>query len=574
MTDHKTDKNNNLTEKAPNSRREFLKLGITSSTAIATSTVLGTAIGSVHADEFSTTSSATTTKSASNAARASAAARIKIRQARDELENSLGLAEQQTNNDEQLYSSENYYASFTKTLPSNEFGEVDPEAFKLFLRAMRTGNNADFEAIPLDSSAARPLANPQGAFKFEMSGLDSHATRIQPSFNFNSPEMAGEIGEVYWQAITRDIPFTEYDTNELVATAIDDLNSFEVPPQNRVLTAHNLFRGATPGDTTGPYVSQFLWKDFSFGSVDVVQRYSQGLAGIDFMSDYDNWLNIQKGGAPAESILFDPVKRYITSSRGLSEYVHRDVSYQAYMHAALILFGFGPSALDNGNPYKNKINNQGAFTSFGVPFILDVVTKAANLSLTGAWFQKWRMHRLLRPEAYAGRVNFTVNNNKIYDVPADVLNSEAINYLLSNNGNVFLPMAYTEGSPTHPSYPAGHATIAGACVTVLKAFFDEDFVIPNPVVADPSGESLLAYNDAELTVGNELNKLANNISLGRDAAGVHYRQDGIQGIAAGEQQAIKLLQDQTKTFNETGFEGFTLTKFDGTTITIFDGEVF
>lgn len=40
-------------------------------------------------------------------------------------------------------------------------------------------------------------------------------------------------------------------------------------------------------------------------------------------------------------------------------------------------------------------------------------------------------------------------------------------------GTYFLPMAFPEGSPTHPSYGSGHATVAGACTTILKAFFDE-----------------------------------------------------------------------------------------------------
>ena len=44
-----------------------------------------------------------------------------------------------------------------------------------------------------------------------------------------------------------------------------------------------------------------------------------------------------------------------------------------------------------------------------------------------------------------------------------------------------------EGCPTHPSYGAGHATVAAACVTILKAWFDESFVFPNPVVPDGLG---------------------------------------------------------------------------------------
>ena len=38
--------------------------------------------------------------------------------------------------------------------------------------------------------------------------------------------------------------------------------------------------------------------------------------------------------------------------------------------------------------------------------------------------------------------------------------------------NLLLPMAFPEGSPMHPAYGAGHATVAGGCVTMLKAFFE------------------------------------------------------------------------------------------------------
>lgn len=38
-------------------------------------------------------------------------------------------------------------------------------------------------------------------------------------------------------------------------------------------------------------------------------------------------------------------------------------------------------------------------------------------------------------------------------------------------------MAFQEGSPMHPSYGAGHATVAGACVTILRPFFDTGAVL-------------------------------------------------------------------------------------------------
>jgi len=244
------------------------------------------------------------------------------------------------------------------------------------------------------------------------------------------------------------------------------------------------------------------------------------------------------------------------------------------LHACLQLLSFGPNAVDPGNPYRDDIDNQGSFTSLGGPYILDLVTRAGNLSLSGAWFQKWRVHRLLRPEAYGARVHFNMTGQRSYELHSDILNSDALQQTYSQNGTYFLPQAYIEGSPTHPSYVAGHATVAGACVTVLKAFFNEDFVLSNPVEANATGTELLAYNSGvDLTVGGELNKLANNVAIGRDAAGVHYRQDGIQGLESGQQQAIALLQDHSRMLNESNFDGFTFTKFDGTRINIKNGRI-
>ena len=127
-------------------------------------------------------------------------------------------------------------------------------------------------------------------------------------------------------------------------------------------------------------------------------------------------------------------------------------------------------------------------------------------------------------------------------------------------------MAYTEGSPTHPAYPAGHACVAGACVTILKAFFDNDLVIPDPVTS-PDGTSLVPWGGVPLTIGGELNKLAANISIGRDLAGVHYRTDGIDGLFLGEEVAISMLTDIKRVYNEE-FDGFSFRGFDDTIINV------
>ena len=106
---------------------------------------------------------------------------------------------------------------------------------------------------------------------------------------------------------------------------------------------------------------------------------------------------------------------------------------------------------------------------------------------------------------------------------------------------------------------------------MLKAFFEESVLIPNYVTASSDGARLNSYYGA-LTIGDEINKLASNVALGRDWAGVHYRSDGVDGLIVGEQQALGLLQDYSRTYSED-FNGFTLTKFDGRIVTIGGGNI-
>lgn len=566
-------------ESDDNSRRFFLKTGVASGAAIMAGTSISLKPESVLADDFSAGDG---DSSLDGKNRSFIAAKLKINCAKERFYETQNLPDQNDNNDETRYQNERFYASFTKTLPCNQFGEVNPAAFRKLRRAMRSGKKDDFDNIPLAAPATRRLENPQGAFRFEVSGLDSHATRIAPSLRFRSAALAGEQGEVYWQALTRDVPFTDYDTDSLVADAVSDLNAFSKTPGavngSGNLTSATLFRGETPGDLVGPYISQFLLRPFNWGPVSISQQYKTPVAGSDFMIDESNWLNVQRG-AVAESVGATETK-YIYNNRSLAEAVHNDALYQYYLHATLIMLGQvptidvnGASKFDPNNPYFNSnIGNQNGFTSLGGPNIIDLVSKAGNTALSGAWFQKWRVHRFLRPEALGGRIHFHKTGQRQYELHSDILNSDAVSRVFAANGTYLLPMAFVEGSPTHPSYVAGHATVAGACTTVLKAFFNENYVLDNNVQADATGDNLISYA-GNLTVGDELNKLANNVSLGRDAAGVHYRQDGIQGLIAGEQQAIALLAEATKTYNEMDFNGFTLTKFDGTQITIKDGQI-
>ena len=495
--------------------------------------------------------------------RQTAALDLRIRAA--EAQSQAFLGDQTTNGDEGLYA--DYRGSFSKALPHNGFGEVEPAAFNTLLACLESANTDDFEAIPL--GGVRKLANPQAAYRFEMCGLDSHKTLMLPAPTFAGLETAAEMGELYWKALCRDIPFADYDTDPLIGAALADLNAFTKTvgiQENGQLTRPTIFRGETPGDLVGPYVSQFLLRDIPYGNTTILQRYASPAPGTVAMADTASWLAVQRGAAPPRYALSNT--RYINDARSLAEYVHSDFSFQAFTSAALILLAI-PGSLDTANLY-NRSATQGGFVTLGAPDVLDMVSSVANLSLTGAWYQKWLVHRRTRPESYGGRLHFQMAGTKDYGLPDEIAISDGVARTLAQTGNAFLPQAYPEGSPTHPSYPAGHATIAGACATVLKAFFNEGLEMPSPVVASRDGARLLPYAGS-LKVGGEIDKLANNIAFGRDWAGVHYRSDGTDGLRVGEQQAIGMLQDYSRTYNER-FEGFQLTTFDGETIRIRGGE--
>ncbi|MGG4197337.1 vanadium-dependent haloperoxidase [Paenibacillus jamilae] len=480
-------------------------------------------------------------------------------------EKSRKILPQPCNHDERKYP--NKIGNFSKGLPHNGLGEVDQHAYGAYLKALNSGKPSKFEEIPLGGTLK--LVNPQGAYVYDLAGPDGHSLTIPAPPSINSAAAASDMVELYWQSLLRDVPFNSYDRDPLAAAAAENLlnlKDFYGPEINGQVTPQTLFRGVTQGDLVGPYISQFLYKDIPFGATSIIQKYKVPLAGQHFLTDYQTWLSIQNGAAPSASIVYDPEPRFLRNGRDLSEWVHKDFSYQGVLMACLYLLSLGSSALDPANPYFHS-RTQTGFVTFGSPYILDLVARAANFSMESAWYQKFLVHRRLRPEEFGGLVQQKITNNANYPIHEQLLNSPAVDLTFNKYGTYLLPQAYPEGCPAHPSYPAGHAVIAGAGVTMLKAFFNEDFVLPNPVTVSDDGLSLEPFNGAPLTIGGELNKLANNFALARAFAGIHYRSDCFHGMNLGEAAAIGLLRNYRHTFNEP-FCGFKLTKFDGTTIIV------
>jgi hypothetical protein len=493
------------------------------------------------------------------AARSNHAFEIRMRAA--ELARDRAVVEQVSNGEEAFYPTR--IANFSKGLPHDSFGEVDTAAYDSYLEALKSGDPSRFEALPM--GLGRKLTNPLAGMAFDLEGPDGHHLAQPPAPTIAGGEAGSELGELYWMALCRDVHFSDYQTSSVVADAAADLSrfpDFRGPKASGQVTPQTIFRGSTPGDLVGPYLSQFLWLGFHMGALTIAQRVWTLPAGTEYLTRYEDWLASQNG---VESYLYpiDGTPRYIRNLRDLGQWVHVDALYQAYHQACLILLDLG-APFSEGVPYRRSATQIG-FGTFGGPHILSLVAEVATRALKAVWYQKWFVHRRLRPEAFAGLVHQT-RTGRSYPVSRDVLNSPALDALYSRNGTYLLPVIAPEGCPTHPSYGAGHATVAGACVTILKAWFDSSWELPRSVVPDSSGTALSSYAGPALTVGNELDKLAANVAIGRNGAGFHYRSDYWESVKLGEKIAVGILEEQRETYREIC--SFSFRGFEGQTITI------
>jgi hypothetical protein len=510
-----------------------------------------------------------------------------------------------------------YVANYSKGLQHDANGDVIASSYQSLLNALATRNPADFEAIQL-GPGGKKLTSPQAGLAFDLEGRDAQAVSLPPAPRIDGAQNSSEMAELYWMALARDVHFNDYAGSTVVQQAAQSLTSefsdFRGPRQGGVVNTQTVFRGIYPGDTVGPFLSQFLLKGTSdpgappglgrsaadgfirYGALKIDQRQQTVAPGVNYLTDFHWWLQVQNGDDKRGMDQFDMSgRRFIRNLRDLGERVHTDNVADMFYNACWILLSEPTGNQINGNagarpgierefpndqmnPY-NFYTKQDPFATYGAPHALSLVWEVLARALRAVWFQKWFIHRRLRPEEFGGRIDNQLTGRRTgYPINQEILNSLQFgllhNYYPGWYGSYLLPQQFPEGAPTHPAYGAGHATGAGACATILKAFFNEETPIENPLVADAAGTSLVPYGGPDagaMTVGGELNKLASNIAIGRNAAGVHWRTDYDQSLILGEEIAIRILQEQSILFNEGG--GFMLTRFDGTCIKIWDGHV-
>jgi len=506
----------------------------------------------------------------------------------------IGVPQHPSNGDEQLYP--NKIGSDTRGLPHDQKGEVDLGAWGALTHALETRDPADFERIKLGGT--RRLQQPLGTLSVNLVGLASPQFQIPPAPALASTERAADAVESYWMALLRDVPFQEYrsDTkNELVLAAAAELSrltGYSGPRDaNGRVSPEQLFRGSAryrdPSDPSGrkvrhvvplgvlvgPHISQFILKDVPYGPQSIpglIRAQAPGTVN-DFNTSYEEWLLAQDGKPAKGKLVFDATLRRATTGRDLAEYAH---GASPGFWGASQLIGTAVSAGGLGvpfnatNPYLKLTTSNFGVATFGLPHIQSYIPLAASKEIRANYWQKWFVHRTLRPEAFGGLVHNQVTKRADYPVHEDALRSEAVARTFKKQGTYLLSGAYPEAAPNHSSYPGGASAAAAVSATILKAFYDENFVIPDPVQPDPNDPTkLIPYLGPPLTVGGELNKLATNIGQGRNWGGIHFRSDAASSLPHSEEVAIALLQDEKLTFHEP-FSGFQFTRFDGTKVLI------
>jgi hypothetical protein len=494
----------------------------------------------------------------------------------------LGAAKNVNNGDQARYA--DHGGTYTKALAHDAYGRVTAASFASFETALNTGKFSAFQEIIVGGT--KTLNCPQAAYAFNLAGPDG-AQFGQPQVP-PAPPIAGavsgtELLEHYWAALLNDVNFTDYDGNPFAQMAAAELGSQPSYLGPRTsggqVTPDLLFRGNFPGETQGPYTSQFFIQPTYFGSQPISQLQKTFVPGVEYGTNFTEWLQIQNGQPTGRTLAFDPTPRYRRNGRDYAAYTHVDVLYQAYLTAYLVLAGLG-APLNPGNPYVGSKTENG-FGTFGGPDFASSIGDVASRALNAVWYQKWLVHLRPRPEATGGQVQLVKTGQSAFTdvIPnATILNSVGLQTSFNTYGSWLLPLAFPEGSPTHPAYPTGHGTVGGACITVIKFFYDGNQLLQpllenagtNVMVSSEDGLSLLPYTGAdagELTINGELNKLGHNVSFGHGIhAGIHWRSDSDTSLLLGEAFALAYLRDKARTCNEPF--SVTLTKFDGTTTTI------
>lgn len=477
----------------------------------------------------------------------------------------------------------NHESNEDETVVDSRFMSVDRRPY-VYAKALNSGDTSPLPEPPYENLVAaieeeewedivtndhRQFVSPNASWEFATEGIESWVGTMPPAPAYDSHRTQAEMVDLYWMAENRDRFFDNFSSTH---DRNEDIEEFD---QESLFNTDNPARGVLewPEDdpaTAGPLVSQPLLSDVAIGAFDSIPEIQYFTEYQDYGEEYDDWEDIiygVRGGVepgpgqvPPEDDdrleVDDPESggsRFISTGRDLAAYVRADPAYEPYLRAALYLGENGASP----DPALAYTDDEDIFPYIesGAVGVLDLLARVARNALTAAWHHKWAVHRRIRPETYADRVERYEDETDQPELRLDAILDDSSFYENVWSGDEIpegslLPLAYPEGSPAHPAYPSGHSTLGGACVTVLKAMFQDEPLLDLPGIdtlyeptSDGGRTSYSGSDTDDVTVHRELNKLLQNVGLGRCWAGVHFRTDHVYGALLGEQVAVGTLMD-------------------------------
>ena len=460
----------------------------------------------------------------------------------------------------------------------------------------------DYDVLPVHPKSKRKHQSPLFGYGVTPIGYNPYCTTITEQDYVRADSVQGfqEMIEIYAMVLLRNVPFDEYtNENETVKFAVDVLQhaayfgkpTYPLDKHGKVVPKR-LFRWSAPNTFDGPYISQFMLYDCWMGASYLKQCYLHEADDLTATTT-KGFLKMIQGQTSMRIVPDGRPPSYLRSGRGIGSMVHNDPIFSYYFNTLVLalVLGIPIEGFDQSDKHVTK------FGDTGPPDMLLIIVTVAKGAMLTAWYTKWLRCMKIRPEMYAARIakaldeKFTERNKvpffeEIYRMSRDPKLKELFEKISEGNAEhaPFLKGIYNEGSPTHPSFPAGHAVLAGSCITVIKAMLRTNDERNRPIrwdrpvrLASKDGFSTRLIERSEdptirhMTINGELNKMAMNFAFGRNFAGVHYRNDTEYGLKLGEEYAMHVLGNLSKNFYPRVKRPditFTLEKFDGSVVQI------
>ena len=401
------------------------------------------------------------------------------------------------NNIQEKKYSKTFYGSFHKGLAHDltTGSLINQKDYKKLVKSIQNNNQKCLAKVPLYPNSTSKFVDPLVSLSTPLLGPDYDFYKLPEPPTLFSASGAAEMIELYAKALSRDVPFIDYDSNITISNVLGYMNTSDVlnnlpdySPRGSI-TSNTIFRGPFTNCQLGPYISQLLYLNIPLGNLTVQQLFEVyptkdyallNNLTVEWGTSSNDMINIQNGiltGLPPIPSRNNLLNKYVFNGRCLAENVHNDAGYQFFYSAALILQGLGASI----NPGFPVYPNQTYFASnSGGPSILCALAGVFEITMRHVWFWKWQVYRKLRPEEFSIYIDNVMNgrvSNDEYNIAPFIFNNNILGDVASANAqwgatnSYTLSSCYREASPGHPSYTSGHASYTGACAHYFEIIF-------------------------------------------------------------------------------------------------------